>query len=403
MQDVFRTDRTYESVFLVLVDAAGHSDMVANNPRDRALRAFDLLRERLLRRLGMLAEQYRCARAQLWRWAGDGGLVVIHDDEESIARDVALSYVRDALNIDLPHLRDEFASLGIKGRLRLRIAVHRGVVRYRGQGEEGSIYSPDINFAAHLEKVTPPDSVAISDAVWQVAGRYSALFEEVGSYEGHRIHLLVSGGGAGHARRSWLCVNGLAAGTALHGYAERPSQQEKSRLVAAAEAEVIDLGTALRTASNYLVTTERPAYFRDAVLDLLRRGGTYRCVLMDPDCTATTLLAEQRGEQLGPKIRQSLASLQRFRDQLGDAGQRLHIQLTETYPGMACLAVDLRGAGGPGLMLTSPYLLAPPDRHRQLERSDMPHYLVSEQAGRLYQDLRAVVLGFVEEEQVRAW
>jgi len=398
MDGEFRSNRTYENVFLIFVDAAGHSAIVAANPRDRAARAFDLLHQRLTGRLRTIAERHRCARAQLWRWAGDGGFLVVHDDNESVARDVVLEYVKSILDLDLHHLRDEFAQLDIAGELRIRVAVHRGVIHYLGEGLEGSIYSTDINFVAHLEKVTPPDTVAVSEEVRQVAGKYAEMFEPVGRFEGRQVYVYAPGAKPGDGARAWLAARGLSGAVPVHGYHERPSQLEKVRLINAAEYEVIDLGIALRTASNYLITTERPAYFRDAVVELLRRGGRYRCVLMDPEAPATRLLAEQRGEALPEKIVGSLAALRRFKERVGADGELMEVHLTPAYPGMACLAADL--AAPTGLILTSPYLTALPGTD-PMDRGDMPHYLVSRAAGRLYHNLRTLVEGFATIDTVR--
>ncbi|MFG3557846.1 hypothetical protein ACGGAQ_26040 [Micromonospora sp. NPDC047557] len=376
---------------MIFVDAAGHSNIVANNPRDIAGQAFDLLNRKVSERLSSIGEQRRVAYARVWRWAGDGGFLIVYDDEESVARDVTLEYVNSLLTLDLPHLRDEFSRLGIKGTLRLRVAAHRGAIRYRGAGDEGRIYSPDINFVAHLEKATPPDSAAISGDVARVAGPYAALFEPVGEFEGRAIHLLV-GGGRGSALPVWLAERGLAGGVPVNAYAERPSQVEKARMVQAATTEVVDLGTSLRTSSRYLITTERPAYFRDAVLSFLERGGRYRCVLMDPDSDATRLLSEQRDEDLAGKTREALTYLRQFKQRHGGLAERLEVLQTSGYPGMACLATDLDAPHA--LILASPYLMAPPGAGRNLERCDMPHYSYARSAGPLFDHLRFLIQGF---------
>jgi class 3 adenylate cyclase len=404
----FEPNQTYDNVFLLFIDAAGHSSLVADNPADVVYRAMDLLHDRLVDRLAGAAQRHRCARAQLWRWAGDGGLLVVHDEEESHARDTALDFVRKVLEIDLGHLRDEFADLGIRGELRLRLGIHRGTIRYRGEGLEGSIYSGHLNYAAHLEKVAPPDCAAVSAEVRQVAGDFADQLEHVGSYENRPVYLFAPGTKAGSARRLWLAAQGMAGSVRVAAVDERPSQQEKVRLVEAAEDEVISLGMSLRTGAHYLVTTERPAYYRDAVLTLLRSGGRYRCVLMDPRAEATRMLAEQRGEPLPARIDQALADLRRFKEQAGAVGAGLEVHLTSRYPGMSCLAADLDGPDG--VMLVSPYLSAPPGSvppgslppgSLPIERGDMPHYLLGPTAGRLYEKLRGYVLAFARTDTER--
>src|SRR4051794_2906578 len=120
-EDSFEAGRTYDNTYLIFVDASGHSSIVANNPRDRAAEAFDLLQERVVSRITKVAASSRCFRAALWGWQGGAGLFVVHDDNESVARDVALGGAKNLLSLDLRHLRDEFRQLGIEGLLRLRI------------------------------------------------------------------------------------------------------------------------------------------------------------------------------------------------------------------------------------------------------------------------------------------
>jgi class 3 adenylate cyclase len=388
----FLPDQTYDNVFLVFVDAAGHSSIVTNNPRDRVAQAFDLLQERIARRLRTLAGQHRCARARLWRWAGDGGFLVVHDDSESVARDVVLEFTRSLFELDLHHLRDEFARLGIFGALHIRVGLHRGVITYRGEGQEGSIYSPDINLAAHLEKVAPVDTAAVSETVYRVAGKYAELLEPVGAYDDHRVYLFTGVTGPGSGARAWLAARGLAGGGQLFGYAERLSQQEKARLVNAATKEIIELGSALRTTSRYLVTTERPAYFRDAMLAFLHRGGRCRYVMLDPAAPAARLLSEQLREDISTKIAESMATLRRFRERHGAVAEGLEVYQTARLVNMAGVAIDLKSANG--LLLMSPYL-------SPMELCEMPHYLVSPSAGPVFGKLRDLVRTLAHDDVTR--
>jgi class 3 adenylate cyclase len=390
----FLSDQTYENVFMIFLDAAGHSSIVANNARDRAVRAFDLLHDRIVSRLHVTAEDRRCARASLWRWAGDGGFIAIHDEEESVARDVALEFARGVLDLDVRHLRDEFRQLEISGQLRMRVAVHRGTIRYRGIGLEGSIYSPDINFAAHLEKVTPPDTVAISDEVYRVAGKFADLFELAGYHESRPVYLYAGSEREGDGARAWLTAHGFADGVSIVAYPQRPSQFQKARMVNAAMTELIEIGTALRGVARFLVTTERPAYYRDALLEFLRRGGRYRCVMLDPHAEATQALSAQRGEDFAAEIEQSIVDFRRFKTRAGAIADNVEVYQTESNTGMGCLAVDVDAPHG--LILTSPYLLVPASSVEPIELSEMPHYLVGRAAGRLFTNLRDLTLSFVD-------
>ncbi|TVL87845.1 hypothetical protein [Streptomyces sp. SAJ15] len=385
MSEQFQSDRTYDNVYFVFIDTAGYSSIVLANPRDQAARAFDLLRERVRSRMAQLAAQYRCSRSDLWSWRGDGGFFAIHDESESVARDVALETARTLLTLDLPHLRDEFAQTGVRGELHLRMAVHKGTIQHTGEGKTGAIHSPDINLAAHLEKATPRDCLAVSEDVYRTAGPFAELFEAVGSHEGKLVYLLSADGSAGGARKAWLATRGLTDSTVVHAYPERPSSWEKARLLDAATTEVLDMGTALRASSSRLVTTERPAHFRDAVLGFLRRGGVYRCFLLDPVSDTATTLARQHREDMTRKIKDSLERFGRFKERYGAEAEGLEVYQTDAFPGFSALTVDMDDRSG--LILYSAYLTGT-SPYGVIERGDMPHYLISPAAGRVFHRIR---------------
>lgn len=393
VSEQFQADRTYDHVYLVFIDTAGYSTIVLSNPADRAAHAFDLLRERMRARIAQVAEERRCARSGVWSWRGDGGFLAVHDDSESVARDVALEAARTFLTLDLRHLRDEFARAGVRGELHLRMAVHKGTIRHTGEGRTGTIHSPDINLAAHLEKATPRDCLAISEDVHRTAGPYAELFAPVGTHEGKRVYLMAGdgpaagGGGPQAAAKAWLASRGLAGGTAVHAYPERPSSEEKARLLDAACEEVLDMGTALRSSSSRLVTSERPARYRDAVLGLLRRGGVYRCFLLDPSSDAAATLARQYQEDMTRKIKDSLERFGRFKERYGAEAEGLRVYQTDAFPGFSALAVDMRRPDG--LILYSSYLMGT-SPYGVIERGDMPHYLISPAAGPVFGRIRAL-------------
>ncbi|MBA6436028.1 MULTISPECIES: hypothetical protein [Streptomyces] len=394
MSEPFQPDHTYDQVYLLFVDTAGYSTIVRSNPRDRAAHAFDLLRERMRARIEQFSAQHRCARGDLWSWRGDGGFFAVHDDRESVARDVALEAARTFLTLDLRHLRDEFAQAGVDGELHVRMALHKGAIRHTGEGRTGTIHSPDINLAAHLEKATPPDCLAVSEDVYRTAGPYAELFAHVGSHEGKDVYLMAGDGGPDGAAKAWLAGRGLADGAPVQAYPERPSPQEKARLLDAAAEEVLDMGTALRTTSGRLVTTERPARFRDAVLGLLRRGGAYHCYLLDPSSDAAATLSRQYQEDMTRKIKDSLERFGRFKERYGAEADGLRVYQTEEFPGFSALTIDMRGPSG--LILYSSYLMGT-SRYGVIERGDMPHYLIGPAAGRVYTRIRQLAEARVSE------
>ncbi|WP_460442297.1 hypothetical protein [Amycolatopsis stemonae] len=378
---------TYDDVYVLFLDASGYSSIVERNPRDRAAHAFDLLRGRLMARIEKAAQDFGCARAELWSWRGDGGFFLLHDDNESVTRDVTLSAGRAILTEDVPQLREELTKAEFAGELRLRLAVHKGPIRLPAD-RLASIHSPHINFAAHLEEAVPPDTLAVSDAVHRVAGPFSGELEWVGIFEDQRIYLMVTEGEKERGRRTWLRSTGLPGNVRVHAYPRRPSQQDKAHLVGTASREVLDLGTTLNSCSNRLTTTDRPAVYRDAVLDFLGRGGTYRCVLLDPASEATVIFSRLRGEQLAPKIKESLARFNQFKARYAEATERFQVYKASEFPGMAALCAD---PGPNSLILYSPYLLGIGPKASVLDRADMPHYFATADSGQLHRTLETVI------------
>ncbi|MGK5552714.1 hypothetical protein ACSNOI_13965 [Actinomadura kijaniata] len=386
---MFEADRAYDNVYFLFIDAAGYSGIVEENPRDIAARAFDLLRECVAERLRGLATERGCARAFLWSWRGDGGCFAIHDDDESVALEVALEMGRRVLGVDLPRLQEEFVLARVRGELHVRMALHKGPLHYSAQGVEGMIHSPVINFAARLEKAAPRDCLAVSEDVYRVCNSRRELFELVGSHEGRSVYLLTEGR-AGEGKRSWLRSAGLTGGSRLHAYGQRPSQREKARLVEAARQEVLDLGTALNTCSGYLLSTERPACYRDTVLDFLQRGGVYRCVLLDPESEAARIFGEFNREDLVGKIRRSIERFCSFKERYADITSGLHVYQAREFPGMSAICVDLESSDS--LILFSPLLLGARPEGVHLDRGDMPHYLSSTESSTVHGPLRKAIL-----------
>ncbi len=395
-EDAFRAGHTYDNVYLIVVDASGYSSIVRHNPLDRAAHAFDQLRERAVARVRRVSSKLRCARAELWSWRGDGGMLAVHDENESVARDVALTAARDVLRVDLRQVRDGLRRTELKGELRLRVAVHKGTIRYAADGRSGAIHSPVINLAAHLEELTPPDCLAISEAVYQVAGPHADAFEHVGDHEGSNVYLMTPSGSELDARRAWLAKTGLEGGAPVFAQPQRPSQAEKARLIRSAHADVVDLGTALHTSSGYLTTPERPARYRDAVLEFLARGGTYRAVLLDPACEAAATLSRYRNENLPDKIRSSIVAFGRFKQRHGPVTDGLHVYQSRAFPGFAAIAVDLDSPDP--MVLYSPYLMSTTDFH--VEHGDSPHYLATTSSGSLLGGLTALVSATLDNGEI---
>jgi class 3 adenylate cyclase len=384
----FRAGRTYDNVYFLFADASGYSRSVASHSRDHAAHAFNLLRDRLIARVRTVAAERGCARTAVWAWRGDGGFLAIRDSNESTARDVALEAGRSMLTRDLPGLRDELGQAGLEVELHIRMAIHKGPVRYAS--DPGLIHSDDVNFAAHLEEATPRDCLAISGDVYKVAGSYADWFEPVGRHADRGIYLMCPGGRPGDAARAWLTMAGLAGGVAVHAYPQRPSQDELAKLLHCASSQVLHLGAVLTTCASDLVTTNRPAPYRDAVLAFLQRGGTYRCILLDPASQAAHIYSTLRqGEDIPAKINEAITKFDSFKHCYGRAADGLHVYHTSEFPGLQALCTDLHTAHA--MILYSPYLFAVKAATQSVERGDMPHYLVTHHAEKLFTTLSHVI------------
>lgn len=389
----------YENAYFAFIDASGHSTVVRANPRDRASEAFDLLESKVRARFGQAKRHSRCDYVEAWGWQGDGGLFILWDPDESKTNATALEAARALVELDLVHARDEFRSLGIKGELHLRVSVHRGTLSYQGHDRRGSIHSPDLNFAAHLEKACPRDCVAVSKGVVDAAGALSPEFRGVGSFEGEQVYVWAPGLTQDAAQRRWLTTHGLAGGQPVSALHERPSQAAKASFISIAEKEVVDLGTALRTCANYLVSGERPRPYRDAVVGLLERGITYKCVVLTGGDERVPTNPLDPAEDLASKTNESLEKLARFRADLPpELAERFEVWGSTNFPGCAALAVDARSDDG--LILYSPYLPRRPLASGPAERGDMPHYLVAPSNGRLYREVRDHVRAFAEHKDL---
>lgn len=363
--------QNYPNMYFLFVDASGHSTVVAKNPVDIASRAYDLLERRVLERFRSSATANRSEYYERWGWQGDGGLFMLYDKDESVTLRTVLDFVKRLLSIDLPALQKEFDAESIRGELHLRIAVHKGALTYISDDRRGSIHSSALNFAAHLEKATPKDCAAISGEVYKVLRADQEQFYKVGTFEGHDVALHSPDRTEVDLARAWYALHGFDS-MCIQAMHERPSAENKAALLRTTRYEVVDMGTALHTCSEYLITTQRPALYRDTVLELMKRGCKYRCFLLDPEGSAAEQHGRDRGEDLVSKIRQSIKSFERFQKKYPAEAKHLEVYAYNHYAGFAALGIDVNEPDA--LLLYSPYLA--PRVGLTLERGDMPHYLV---------------------------
>jgi hypothetical protein len=278
----------------------------------------------------------------------------------------------------------------------LRLSLHKGVLAYPGAGAHGSIHSADLNFGAHLEAAVPSDHLGISEDVFAVASKYRGAFVNVGTFETHQVYLHSPVYVERVTQLAWLVNHGLGSEmtrvTSLH---QRPSAHDKGRLIRAASTEVFDMGTALNTCSNYLVTTERPAAYRDAVVDLLQRGGYFRCYQLSVDSPMMAEISRKFGEDTVQLTKNSLERFHLFKERHSEICERFEVYAMSEYPGFAALGIDMSDAPY-GCVLLSPYLGSRPT-DLGVQRGDLPHFLVSRANQKLFEQTAAAINSFRDE------
>jgi hypothetical protein len=186
----FIEGRDYTNVYFMSVDAKDHSSIVARNDADKVDRAFDGFEALVYRAVDEAKAESRCQYTEFWGWAGDGGLCIFYDDSESRARTTALLAAEEILK-ELPHFNTRLTRASINGELAVRIAIHKGSFKYKGDARRGSIHSRDLNFCAHLQKVVPTNCAGISEDLFQLLGSHQAnYFAAEEEYEGRRVYLM---------------------------------------------------------------------------------------------------------------------------------------------------------------------------------------------------------------------
>ena len=142
-----------------------------------------------------------------------------------------------------------------------------------------------------------------------------------------------------------------------------------------AQHEVVDLGTALRTCSQYLMSTARPAFYRAAVESLLKRGVRYVCFALDPDAEVSETYASLRGESgLAARTQDSIRKIEEFARTVAGSVGSFELYLYSSLPHFAGIAMDRKMSSG--LLLYAPYLPNLGERF-SIERADSPHVVVT--------------------------
>ena len=390
----FHEDKVYKDVFMIFVDASGHSNIVKNNPSNLASKGFDLLEERLKQSIESKAQNSNCEIACVWSWLGDGGMFAVYDKDENRAMNAAISFSKDILTHDLPIIRLEFDKLCIAGDLHVRIAIHKGTISYTKNGQQGSIHSSDINWGAHLEKATPKDTVAISKEIFDILPASERKgFVSVGEYEERKIYLFNNQReNCKEIELEWASINGFEQMERIQCYHERLSQNAKAILIRSASKKVIDFGTTLNTCSGYLDSTERPVPYRDAVKELLNKGGTFSCYIVKPNSEASNELSTLRHEDSNMKISRSLERFSRFKQKNGE--KRFEVFAMNHNPNMAAMFFDPDSENA--VCLYSPYINS---IDHDTGRADMPHYLISKKQPAIYNYIWNIVNAYIKDSE----
>lgn len=279
------------------------------------------------------------------------------------------------MDFKLEPLQLAVTRLKARGELRLRLALHRGTFTYKGYERHGSIHSKDLNFVSHLEEATPSNSLTISRDVYQrCPAELATVFKEL-PFQFEEMDVLV------YSRRpvseiayEWLTRVPITESVSVNLLPMRYSETDKSKIIRYAQNEVIDLGTALSTCSQYLVSTTRPAPYRSTVEGLLDRGVNYVCLALNPDAPVAKAYADARQEpDLVSKIHESVLKMETFASQVADKKGSFELYLYMSLPHFAAILTDRKQKG---LLLYAPYL---PNLGEQLtiQRADSPHFVVS--------------------------
>lgn len=372
-ENIFETGRSYNNVYFLKIDASGHSNVVLNNPSDIADKIFGLFEESVYSTIEENKKWNQCEYAGFWGWQGDGGLCVFYDSRESVSSKTAISSSLNLIDFKLAWLQEKLKELGVNGEFHIRISIHKGSFLYKGDEKRGSIHSKELNFVSHLEVVTPRDSLSISEDVYRACTKdLCDKFTELDfPFENHRVYLYSN---QTLAKKSvqWMSNISIDNSFKANVFSKRLSEQNKSIIIKSAKTEVIDLGTALSTCSRYLVTTQRPSYYRNEVLRLLDAGVNYTCLALNPQCEIRKIYEKERNENLKDKTDWSLERLKSFAEEVKNKKGKFNVLLYSRMPYFAAILID---RDKDGLSIFAPYM--PKHESLNIERADSIHMLIS--------------------------
>jgi class 3 adenylate cyclase len=393
---LFTDGQAVIDAYFMKVDVAGHSAVVRNNPHDKADILFELVEDTIYDLVKAKCKLHGCAYADFWGWQGDGGICVFFDPRESVTNSTVLDVAFQLIDRLLPALRDDLATLGVAGEINMRVAIHKGSFKYKSS--RGSIHSQAVNFVAHLEEATPRNTITISKDVYDAipADRRSSFIALDFKFEDKTVFIRDTGDSK-RAIFEWMGKVPISGSALVNMFTQRATQYDKAMMIRHARHDVVVLGTAGRTCSNYLVTKEKPGLYRSTVLSLLDDGTDYTAILLSPHSVAAKMYQETQDEDIVSKIEESIRRLEKFsRDASGYAG-KFSVLLYDAPPRLACIAADRHTDG---LLLVSPYMPTTPEFPR--DRADTVHYLLESQRDKvLYDQINEWLSYCIENERTR--
>jgi len=368
----FEPGRDYQGVYFLKIDAAGHSNVVARNTSDVVERFFEAFESSVRAEVDEARKLNGCTYSQFWGWAGDGGLCVLYDShEESRALKTAIEAACNILSRKLFPLQEILKKLNANGTFRIRAAVHKGTMRYTDFDRQGSIHSQDLNFVAHLEVNTPHDTVTISRDIFEQCPIeiQKSFYELPFKFESRRVFGF-SKRPPHEVKMDWVTKISIANSKQINFLTRRYSENEKSGIISAANVEVVDLGTALSTCSDYLTSGRRPRFYYNSVVSLLEKGVRYVCLGINPDSIVAKQYSEQRNEP--DLLEKASRSIDKFREFASNVKSPLfEVWLYSSLPHFASILIDRKQDG---ILIYAPYLpnLGP----KVVGRADTPHMLL---------------------------
>jgi hypothetical protein len=203
-------------------------------------------------------------------------------------------------------------------------------------------------------------------------------------FEGKRVYAYVRGI-RNKLHFDWFSQVRFHDSHRLNVVPERMSEREKAEIIKHAQVEVVDVGTALRTCSYYLGSTQRPTYYRDQVIRLIESGVDYTCVLLNPDSPLCDSYGKERDEDLRRDVTETLGRLKGFHEEVEGLKGKFRVLLYSRLPYFACIAVD---RSNDGIMVLSSYFPCSPSL--RINRADTMHVIITREQSRWLYDQVAV-------------